>query len=56
MRTKTKFTVRIFLGDTEIEPSQMQNLIINSKTIDRIINDIVEQNNDENWSEEGEAC
>lgn len=37
-RTPTKLNVRVYLGDVEIGPSELTNLIINNKTVDRIVN------------------
>lgn len=37
-----KFKVRIFLDDKLVEPSELSKLVISNPTIDRIVNDIVD--------------
>ena len=43
--TKTTITVHIFLNGEEIPASSLNKLIISNKTIDRIINNVVDQMN-----------
>ncbi len=38
-----QFKVRMFLGDELIAPSELQNVVIRSKTVDRIVNDAAER-------------
>ena len=44
MRSRTKIKVRIFLGDKEIEPSEVPNLIIKSDYVDKLVNAFFERN------------
>lgn len=37
-----EFKVRIFLGEKLVEPSEISNLVITNPAIDRIVNDIVD--------------
>ena len=45
MQQRMKFSVYVYWGDTEIKSSDLKNLIIASKTVDRIVNDVVERTN-----------
>ena len=42
-RTKTTIKVRVFLDGKEFDASSLDKLIISNKTVDRIINDVVER-------------
>ena len=42
-----KFEVQIFVGEQRVEPSDVPKLVIRSKTIDRIVNDIFDHYEDE---------
>ena len=42
-RTKRTFTVRVFLNDMIIDTSSLDKLVISNKTINRIVNDVVER-------------
>ncbi len=44
MRRSQKITVRVFIGDKEIKPSEVQNLIIKSDYVDRLVNAVFERN------------
>ena len=44
-RTRTPITVRVFLDGKEINPSSLDKIVISNKTVDRIINDVVERVN-----------
>ena len=44
MRARTKIKVRIFLGDKEIEASEVPNLIIKSDYVDKLVNTVFERN------------
>ena len=44
-RTRTPITVRVFLDGKEINPSSLGKIVISNKTVDRIINDVVERVN-----------
>ena len=44
MSKRTKFKVRIFLGDKEIKPSEVPNLIIKNDYVDKLVNSVYEQN------------
>ncbi len=39
-----KIKVRMFLGEKEILPKELDKLVINSKHIDRVVNAVYEQN------------
>ena len=42
--SKTKFKVRIFMGDKEITHEELKNYVIKgNKTIDRIVNSVVDR-------------
>ena len=38
-----EFKVRIFIGEQQVEPSEMSMITISNPTIDRIVNDIVDR-------------
>jgi len=38
-----KIKARVFLGGKQIEPSQVEQLIIKNSTVDRIVNDVAER-------------
>ena len=38
-----KIKARVFLGGKQIEPSQVEQLIIKNPTVDRIVNDVTER-------------
>lgn len=42
-RVPTQLRVRVFLGDVEIKQTELNNLVINSKTVDRIVNAAVDR-------------
>ena len=44
-RTRTPITVRVFLDGKEINLSSLDKIVIFNKTVDRIINDVVERVN-----------
>lgn len=44
MRRSQKITVRVFLGDKEIKPSEIPNLIIKNDYVDKLVNSVYEQN------------
>ena len=44
---QVKFEVQIFVGEQRVEPSDVTKLVIRSKTIDRIVNDIFDHYEDE---------
>ena len=44
MRRSQKITVRVFLGDKEIKPSEIPNLIIKSDYVDKLVNSVFERN------------
>ena len=44
-RTRTPITVRVFLDGKEINPSSLDKIVISNKTVDRIINGVVERVN-----------
>lgn len=37
------FMVRIYLGEKQVEPSDLPQITISNPTIDRIVNDIVDR-------------
>ena len=37
------FMVRIYLGENQVEPSDLPQITIRNPTIDRIVNDIVDR-------------
>lgn len=52
----TKFKVRIFMGDKEITHEDLKNYVIKgNKTIDRIVNSIVDRANVVNEEETSES-
>ncbi len=42
-RVPAQLTVRVFLGNVEVKQAELKNLIINSKTVDRIVNATVDR-------------
>ena len=42
-RVPARLTVRVYLGDAEIKQSELKNLVINNKTVDRIVNATVDR-------------
>ena len=38
-----EFKVQIFIGEQQVEPSEMSKITISNPTIDRIVNDIVDR-------------
>ena len=42
-RVPTQLTVRVYLGNVEIKQSELKNLVINNKTVDRIVNATVDR-------------
>jgi hypothetical protein len=42
-RTKTTIKVRVFLDGKEFDASSLDKLVISNKTVDRIVNDVVDR-------------
>lgn len=42
-RVPAQLTVRVFLGDVEVKQAELKNLVINSKTVDRIVNATIDR-------------
>jgi hypothetical protein len=45
VKNRTTVAVHVFLDGKEISPSSLDKLVISSKTVDRIINDVVDRVN-----------
>ena len=45
MKNRTTVAVHVFLDGKEFAPSSLDKLVISSKTVDRIINDVVDRVN-----------